>query len=361
MFARNKLTRWLPLLGSLVALAVITAACADEEKPVIKFSDTQFQTGWIDNAVAGYIAHHAYGYPVETVEITTPVYQASLPTGEIDVVMELWRSNILDWYNEETAAGRIEDVGQLYEASRQGWYVPTYMIEGDPERGIAATAPNLKTVDDLKQYWELFEDPEDPNMGVWVNCIIGWQCQKVQRMKARFYGLDEFYNVMEPGAAAGIDAAIAGAYQRGDPVLSYYWEPTWIVGAYNLTYLEEPAYTPECNAGIQELLVMEVSVDELPLLDEACAFEEFDIHTGIWSGLRDKAPEVVAFLESMSFGNKTLNELAAYMELEGKTADETAVYFFQNYESKWTQWLPSDAVQKVKDAVADDKVGFSAN
>ena len=374
--------RWLFLGVLSLVVAMVALACAEEptatrapvqstaapelvmKTRVIKFGDTQFQTLWIDNAVAGYIINHGYGYPAETIELTTPLYQSSLPIGEIDIEMELWRSNILAWYNEEIEAGRIIDVGQLYEASRQGWYVPTYMIEGDTERGIEATAPDLVSVFDLvdpeKEYWKLFEDPEDPSKGVWVNCIIGWQCQKKNRISAKVYGWDEFYNVIEPGAAAGIDAAIAGAYQRGEPFLSYYWEPTWIVGAYKMTYIEEPPYTLECNNKIQEQMLSQTPVEDLPTLDESCAYEVFDIHKGVWAGLQQDAPEVVAFLEKMFFGNKVLNDLAGYMELEEKTADETAIYFFQTYEDLWTQWVPADVEAFIKAAIADGKVGFSA-
>ena len=75
--------------------------------------------------------------------------------------MEMWRVNDKDWVEEQIALGTIIDLGQIYEQATQGWYVPTYMIEGDPDRGIEATAPELKTVFDLVQYKDLFKDPED--------------------------------------------------------------------------------------------------------------------------------------------------------------------------------------------------------
>ena len=54
-----------------------------------------------------------------------------------------------------TNKGFIE-LGANFPNSVQGFYVPTYMIKGDKERGIIASAPNLKSVDDVKKYWKLF-------------------------------------------------------------------------------------------------------------------------------------------------------------------------------------------------------------
>ncbi len=203
-----------------------------EPPEVIRFHDGQWDSLWLNNAVAMYIIEHGYGYPVESVVGNRTSIRQGLPAGDLDVNMEMWRVNDKDWVEEQIALGTIIDLGQIYEQATQGWYVPTYMIEGDPDRGIEATAPELKTVFDLVQYKDLFKDPEDSSKGLLVNCIIGWRCQQINRIKLNTYtiqddsALSDHFNVIEPGAAAGIDAAIRGAHEAGEPVLSYYWEPT---------------------------------------------------------------------------------------------------------------------------------------
>ena len=59
--------------------------------------------------------------------------------------------------------------------------------------------PGLVSVSDLPEYVELFSDPEDPSKGVIFNCIIGWQCEKINRAKWHAYGLFDTYNMVEPG------------------------------------------------------------------------------------------------------------------------------------------------------------------
>lgn len=316
-------------------------------KDPILFHDGGWQSLWIENAIAMFITEHGYGYPTEQISVSTDVMKTSLPLGDEHVNMEVWPINSQEWYDENIAAGTLIDLGQIFESATQGWYVPRYVIEGDPDRGIEPMAPDLKSVFDLSAYYELFADPEDPSKGVWVNCIIGWNCQKIQRIKATAYGLDEFFNVIEPGAAAGIDAAIAGAYERGEPILSYYWEPTWILGKYDMVQLEEPPYSDECWAAIGEA----AEQDPFGTVEEACAYQVINARKVIYSGFKDRAPEVVEFLEKMFLGTARINELSAWMEENEAEAADVAVHFLQTYEDLWREWVPEDVAEKVKAAL----------
>ena len=46
------------------------------------------------NAVAGLIAEKAYGLKVETMNGSTPIMEAALVRGDVDVNMELWTDNV---------------------------------------------------------------------------------------------------------------------------------------------------------------------------------------------------------------------------------------------------------------------------
>jgi ABC-type proline/glycine betaine transport system substrate-binding protein len=62
----SRLKRALLIVGALLTLSVFGVACSSEEeiKPTIRFSDTQFESLWINNAIAQYVIKHGYGYPV---------------------------------------------------------------------------------------------------------------------------------------------------------------------------------------------------------------------------------------------------------------------------------------------------------
>lgn len=340
------------LLVSLVLIISLISTSVFAEKEVIKFSDQQWQTHWINNAIASFIIEHGYGYPTETVVITSAVMRQVFPKGDIDVNMELWRFNMIKWYEEMTSEGKIIDLGPTFDRSTQGWYVPRYVIEGDPERGIEPMAPDLKSVFDLPKYKHLFKDPEDSDKGLFVSCITGWTCAVVNRTKLHAYGLDKDFNVMEPGASPALDAAIAGAYKKGKPVLAYYWEPTWLMGAYDMVQLEEPEYTDKCWELIKKATLGEFDPSEAPK-EAGCAYDSYAIHKAVHPSLVERAPEVVEFLKKMNVGTDPLNKTAAYMEQEDAEAEDAALWFFENYTERWRSWLPEDVAAKVEKALND--------
>ena len=112
-----------------------------------------------------------------------------------------------------------------------------------------------------------------------------------------------------------------------------------------MTLLEEPEFTADCNSSIQAAMA-DFSDDSVA--NEACAFETFDIHKFVSADLLQRAPEVAAFLNRMFVGTARVNELAAYMELEEKTAEETAVHFLMTYENQWNDWVPAVVFADVK-------------
>ncbi|NMC78872.1 MAG: ABC transporter substrate-binding protein [Chloroflexi bacterium] len=321
------------------------------EKEPIRIADTQWQTLWINDAIAQFIIENGYGYPVEIIEMTTPVFQQSIVSGDVDLIMEIWRQNLEEWYTKVMGEGTVVDLGETFEKSTQGFYVPRYVVEGDAERGIEPVAPDLKSVFDLPQYKSVFQDPENPDKGLIINCITGWQCAEVNRVKLAAYGLDGDYNLLEPGASAALDAAIAGAYEKGEPVVSYYWEPTWLLGRYDMIQLEEPEYTQACWDELNRALAGEVALEDVGP-EAGCAYETVGIHKAAAVTLVERAPEVTAFLEKMNVGTDPLNKTAAYMEVEGASADEAAIWFLNEYSDRWHEWVPEDVAAKIEQALA---------
>lgn len=363
------------LIVLVLSLTILLAACqpaapaaptapadasadpAPEEGPkeTISFADTQWQSLWINNEIAMFITEHGYGYPVEVVTVTTPVMQQSLVGDELQVIMEVWWSNIEEWWNAEREAGTIVELGDIFESSAQGFYVPRYVIEGDPDRDIAPMAPDLKSVDDLPQYKELFADPEDPNKGVLVSCVTGWNCAEVIRIKTYAYGLDETYNLSEPGSAGALDAGIAGPYMKGKPVVSYYWEPTWLLGVYDMVLLEEPEFNEECWNKITEIseagVIDDSMADTVPEM-AGCGFQNISVPKAVSAGMAERHPELVSFLDTMFIGTDNLNKISAYMTENEAEVEEAAQWYFENYEDQWRSWLPEDVADKVADALA---------
>jgi len=222
---------------------VLGAGLASAEDGKIMFGDLSWDSCEVVNRIAGFVLEHGYGYEVDYQFVgSTPAMHLALCQGDVDVLMESWSDNIVELMKEDLNEGHAVDLGTCYPDSPQGWYVPTYMIEGDEERGIEPMAPELKSVYDLKDYWELFEDREDPSKGRFYNAPSVWEVHDISLDKFEAYGLSDHFNSFTPGSQAALATAISTAYRRGDPIVAYYWEPTWLMGLLDMTLLEEPPF-----------------------------------------------------------------------------------------------------------------------
>jgi len=329
------------LLAMVLSLSMALTGCAEEEagsKPVIKVTDLNWGSAHFQAEVAKIIIEKGYGYPVELVPGKTIILFQALCTGELDVDIEVWLPNQQEAYDKAMAAGDIVDLGILNNDNWQSTFVvPTYVIKGDAERGIEPVAPNLKSVADLDQaeYKELFKNPENPSKGMIMNGPPGWESEKIAIEQVAAYGLDDDYDLINPGSDTALFAGLAGAYEKGEPWITYLWGPTWIAGKLDLTLLEEPAYD-------------EAVWEE----NRGCAFPSADLLIAAHKDFPDKAPDVAEMFNNWKMDTKTLGEGLAYMDDTAGEPIDAAVWFLKNREEIWTTFVPDDVAQKVKDAVA---------
>lgn len=324
----------------IVLLVLVTSLgffTSDGLAQPLRFIDYSWDSVLVHNRIAGFVAEHGFGYEVDYLFADTLPGTFGLLRGDLDISMETWVDNVQESWDKGIADGSIVDLGPNFPNAPQGWYVPTYVIEGDPERGIEPMAPDLKSVDDLPRYWEIFRDRENPNRGRFHNGVTGWAASEINVLSLAAYGLDEFYEVMYPGSQAALDASIARAYERGEAWFGYYWEPTWIMGMYDMTLLEEPPYTDACwdeDDG-----------------DYACGYPNVLVRIAVHHEIMDRAPDLVEFLKEYETTLDQTNEVLAVMEEQGGSAEAAALWWLREYEELWTSWLEPDIAAKVKAAL----------
>ena len=213
--------------------------------------------------------------------------------------------------------------------------MPRYVIEGDAERGIEPMAPDLKTVEDLKNYPEIFPDPADPNKGQILGSISGWAIDDVMRAKYEYYGLDEMYNYVDPGSDAALSASFKSAYEKGEPIVGYYWEPTWLTGMYDLVLLEDAEYVDEesFRAGMTEVPAVRLTV---------CVYKDF----------YEAAPEYCEFLANYQTSSALTAEALAYLQETDAEMEDAAIWFLTQHDELIDQWLPADKAEMLRNALA---------
>ena len=128
---------------------------------------------------------------------------------------------LLDEYvNAEDA--KVERMGPVGITGETGWYVPSYVINGDSERGMDAVAPDLRSVSDLNQYKSVFATSDTGAQGRLLEFTAAWDTKPEERLEA--FGAD--YQVVFAGSEGAGLAQVDAAFQRGEPVLTYPGSPT---------------------------------------------------------------------------------------------------------------------------------------
>jgi len=330
---------WLSLVVVLVAASLPGCAAGDDKsEEVIRFADCAWDTQTFMVYVAEFIVANGYDYDTRVDPTTNVVGLKAIENGDIDVHMEVANIALQEPHDALIATGLGEDLGVCYSPMTQIWLVPTYMIEGDAARGIEPMMPDVKTVFDMAEQWELFQDPEMPEKGRFYGCIPGWQCEKTNKLKIEGYGLDQYYNVFTPGSDTALATSMITAYEKGEPWFGYYWQPTWVLGKVDMTPLEEPAWSED--------LWNEES-------KYACGYPREDNYIVGATSLQERAPDVRQFLIDFNIPLDVINTMLVYLQDSGQLASDPEVtdWFLTRYEDVWTEWVPSDVADKVKAAL----------
>jgi glycine betaine/proline transport system permease protein/glycine betaine/proline transport system substrate-binding protein len=249
--------------------------------------------------------------------------------GDVDLDIESWTDNVAT-YEDDKANGDIVDVGILVPDSAQGLYVPRYVIEGDSQRGIEPFAPDLRTVEDLKKYTDVFPDDEEPERGRVYGSIPGWMADEILYKKYEYYGLDESFNYVRLGSEATLFASLTGAYNLGEPWVGYCYEPTWITGKLDLVRLEDAPYDPDLY------------------MDGKCSFPEQELKIVSSNKFADKAPDLLEFFEKYETGSELVSQALAHLDDTGATHEETAVWLLEENDYLLDKWLPAENAEKMR-------------
>jgi glycine betaine/proline transport system substrate-binding protein len=321
-------TRLSTALAVLLTLAAagILASCApaeQEDQPVsVTFADMTWDSVRVHNRIVAFILQEGYGgYTIDYTQGATTAMATGLRQGDLDVILESWHNNWNDAYDEAMAAGDFLDLGPNYPEAPQGWYVPTYVIEGDGEREIEPMAPDLRSIEDLPEYWEVFKDPEEPDKGRIMVGPPGWEVTETNQQVMEEHGLTENYTAFLPGSDAALKASMESAVRRGDPWLGYHWEPTWILGKLDMTMIE--------GVGLSSGLV----------------------HKLVHPSLEERAPELVGLLERYETTLDQNNAFLAQMQENEWDYEDAAEWYLREYEDEWTTWVDDEVAERVRTAL----------
>ena len=286
-----------------------------------------------------FILEKGYGCTVETMPgDTVPSTTSMIERGAPDVSSETWVDLLPEIVPQGLEDGKIVyGAPALPDGGIQGWWIPKYLADANPD---------IKTVEDALARPDLFPDPENPDRGVIFNGAEGWGATVVTAQLFRAYEAEaKGFNLMRPGSAAGLDGAIARAYEREEGFVTYYWAPTALLGRYELVLLES---TQEHNP--EEWQRCTTNLD--------CADPKvtgWPIDTVMTVVTRDFAdridPAIMAYFDTRGWSNDTVAALMAWQADNQAMGEDGAVYFLKENKDILMEWVPAEVAGKIESAL----------
>ena len=308
-------------LATAVVALTMSALPAAQAAKRLTAPDPDWTGGLVTCLVAQKIIEDELGYRTKRITMPSgPGVFEGVRNGDLDFACESWPS-----YNpagnkyitEFGGDGSVAYLGATGIVGASGYYVPRYVIEGDASRGIPASAPDLKSYKDLNQYGHMFKSLESGDRGNLIGCpVAAWLCDDQKRLDM----LGVNFHAQSMGSETAHWAEIQAKYKRGEPFVTYAWEPHWIHATLDLVSIELPAY------------------DESKW--PATTWDRDVTHFHGSPKMLDEHPDVVHVLQKMDLTNAMQAPMIYAVDVKKEDIEDVVDDWMAANESVWRKWLP---------------------
>jgi len=308
------------LSATVIAAAAPSIAAADCGEVTI--TEMTFASAIITTEIASFLMEQGYGCSVTRVPSDTiPALTSLSENNEPDIVTELWVNSAGASYDKLKADGVVVDLARVLEPGGvEAWWIPTYLADAHPE---------LKTIQGIIDNPELVGNRFN-------NCPDGgWVCGIINHNIARSYDFDAAgIEVFDHGSGETLAASLAAAYEDKEPWFGYYWEPTAIMGRYDMTMVDIGPVDVDAHEG---------NLDPNVADPKPSAYPPSLVYTVATTSFVEREPEVAAMMGKLSFPTDEMSALLAWKGDSNASTEEAAVYFLTNNKEIWADWLNDDA------------------
>ncbi|WP_226782646.1 ABC transporter substrate-binding protein [Oceaniglobus trochenteri] len=310
--------------AALIGAALPTASLADCGD--VSITEMTFASAIITTEISTFLMEQGYGCNVTRVPSDTiPALTSLSENNEPDIVTELWINSAGSGYDKLKDEGVIEDMAEVLDPGGvEAWWIPTYLAEEHPE---------LKTIQGIVENPDLVGNRFN-------NCPDGgWVCGIINRNIARSYGLEEAgIEIFDHGSGETLAASLASAYEAREPWFGYYWEPTAIMGRFDMTMVD---------IGPVDLEAHEANLDPDVVDPKPSAYPPSLVYTVATTAFTEREPEVAELIRNISFPTDEMSALLAWKGENNATTEEAAVYFLQNNKDVWSNWISDEARERL--------------
>jgi glycine betaine/proline transport system substrate-binding protein len=279
------------------------------------------------------ILEKGFGCKVEIVTgDTVPTASSMLSRGKPAIAPELWTSVIKTNWEKGLQDGKVVDLGKaITDGTVEGWFIPRYVQEANPE---------LKSAKDVIARPDLFPDPEDSSKGRLYSCPPGWACELSTTALFKAFDMEKTWNLFSAGSGGALDASIARAFLRKEPILFYYWGPTAVLGKFDTVQLDLGEAKPDvyaCN-----------TAKDCANPPAVTAYPSSPAVVGAAAWIKNDTPVLADYFSKVGLTNAQISELLVFGDENKVDAQATALNFLKTKSDVWKKWVPADVAEKVE-------------
>jgi len=310
--------RLLAFIGGTVLLATmppvtVKAAPLGEVNQPIKLVINEWTSQHITTHIAGQILEAA-GYKVEYITAGYQNMWQAVADGQLDAALEIYESNVTDQYRQLNAMGKVEDLGPLGFVAHEGYvYTPH----------VAELCPGLPAWEALKDCAGVFATAETLPLGRLLDYPGEWGTPGADRAQA--LGLP--FKAIPAGSEGALVTEFRTSVERKTPILAVFWQPHWAITAYDLTFVDLPAGTPECY--------VDPAYGPNPDVVGDCDFLPTRVFKAAWPGLKDKWPAAYEILQKFEISLDVQQSLTGAVDIDGLPVETVTEQWFQANDAIW--------------------------
>ena len=287
------------------------------------------------------ILEEGYGCEVELVPgATMPTFTSMNDKGTPDMNPEQWANAVYTPLKKAVSEKRLIIANKApITGLGEGWWINPAAIEKYPQ------IKNM-TAMEILEHPEWFPSKEDASKGGFMGCPAGWGCQLANANLYRAFDMEKKgWVLLDPGSAAGLDGSIAKASDSNEPWFGYYWNPTSMVGKYNL----QPVDFGVPFAGRDNWDNCITLAEQDCAGPKPTAWTKSEVNSIVSANFaKTGGKDVLGYVEKRTYPGPVMNGMLVYMADNQAKGSDAAVEFLIKHEDIWTKWVSSSAAKKIK-------------
>jgi glycine betaine/proline transport system substrate-binding protein len=259
------------------------------------------------------------GFSVEYVPFDSQeVYQA-MCDGNIDLVQEVWEPAFGIAFQEQLDKGCILDWATHDAVTREEWWYPSYVEE---------QCPGLPDWEALRGCASVFATEETGDKGRYLAGLADWEYGDRERVEA----LDLDFQVVHVTSATQLWIELEAASADETPIVLLNWTPNFVEAVYDGSFVEFPAFEDACITDP----AWGMNTD---LTHDCGGPADGYLKTAVSAQFPGKSPAAALIVGRINFTNAMLAEMAAEVDVRGKTASAAARDWLGAFEDLWRGWV----------------------